>query len=96
MKHIKELIKQCELFRNEQLTKSKEEIYDKFYTIRFYEEIKEYLISFLDYDEDSCEVKELEEVLRNRSMSELFDDFLSYEYSSIDNWESLRDFLEMK
>lgn len=95
MTHIEKLIKECDEFKKEQIRKPKEQIYDNYNEIRFYEEIKEYLFSHLYYQYTEDDIKQLEKSLRNRSMSVLYDDFLKLEYSSIENWEKIEDFLNM-
>lgn len=79
-------------FRAEELKKTKEQIFDDYYQIHFYSELKEFfdVEATNDLSENCyrCLAKEDKNVLPL-----LYDYYLSDEYASIDNWESISDFI---
>lgn len=78
-------------FRKEELQKSKEQIFDDYYRIHVYEELKEFLTAEepqMDEKHYRCLAADGKSVL-----SLLYDDYLDREYSSITTWEDIRDFV---
>ena len=79
-------------FRAEELEKTKEQIFYDYYQIHFYSELKEFFNVEARNDlSENCYrylAKEGKNVLPL-----LYDYYLSDEYASIDNWESISDFI---
>lgn len=84
--------KEFEDFEKEMMTKTKQEIFNENYKIRFFSEINYFLqendgageyLEELDYNEELFESKYFIETL--------YDYFLSCEYASINNWDDLED-----
>lgn len=80
-------------FKTAELQKSKEEIYDDNYKIRFYIEMYEYFTankenSFLNVNLCKCLINDSPNII-----SELYDYYLSNEYASITTWEDINEMI---
>ena len=75
----------------DEMKKSKEEIFYDNYRIHFYVELRDFLMSDNDLDDEYYEKLASE---KDSLLALLYDDFLDREYSSINNWEDTTDFLE--
>ena len=95
MENIKRLIKECDEFKKEQLKKPKEEIYENYYKIRFYEEIKQYLEArLIPEDFPEYEIESLIEAIKGKSMKLLYSEFIKNDGSSIETWDGIREFFD--
>ena len=83
--------KEYKSFFEDEMKKSKEEIFYDNYRIHFYVELRDFLMSDNDLDDEYYEKLASE---KDSLLALLYDDFLDREYSSINNWEDTTDFLE--
>lgn len=78
-------------FRETELKKPKEQIYEDYYKIHVYEELKEFLLA-QEPQMDDAHYRSL--AADGKSvLALLYDDYLSREYSSITTWEDICDFV---
>lgn len=87
---VKRVTDEFDLFYAKEMNKTKGQIFDDFYEIHFYNEMKDFLTSecvscYLDEDEFECLYKDGDEVLAN-----LYSYYLKQEYASINNWDDIR------
>ena len=88
--------KELNVFKAEELKKTKEQIFEDYYKIRFFVELFEYLTSdgaeqlFEDESED-----EMKKLLANQDhvIHDLYNFFLDCEFSSIENWNGIEDLI---
>ena len=82
--------KEFEEFKQEELSKDKEEIFKDNYPIRFYDEIHEFLIC-----ESALKTCELEVIASEgtKFIGLLYDFYLDREYASISTWEEITDMI---
>ena len=79
-------------FFSEELAKSKEDIFCNAYKINFYTSLHDYLTNKEDLDKGVCKAlcKEGENVI-----DLLYDDFIDTDYSSINTWDDIDDFISL-
>lgn len=77
-------------FKDDELEKSKEEIFEDNYKIRFFDEMHEFLIS-----ENLLQSYELSVIAKHGTafISHLYDFYLGSEYAAITNWEEVVDMI---
>lgn len=90
----KNLEKEYEDFKEKMLTKNKEEIYNSFYKIRFFENMHDFL-SVLEELETVFDLETAIEVLSKNTLEELYDDFIDMEEVSISGYSKIIEFLEL-
>ncbi len=80
-------------FKKYQLSRTKEQIFDNFYQIHFYDELHNYLV-FCD-DEYFLDKKHCKALYEDKGhiLSSLYDYYLKDEYSSINSYEDVEDLL---
>lgn len=91
-KEVQESVKQeFDEFRADMLTRTKEEIFNNNYGIRFYTELHAFLTS--EYIGDHLDDKNMEGLYQDKGaiLSELYSYYLHEEYSSINNWGDTAD-----
>ena len=81
-------------FKEKMLGKSKEEIFGSNYEIRFYDEMKEFFTGCGSESLKDHTVKVLVS-LGNNLLSLLYVEYLSREYSSINSWDDICDWLDL-
>ena len=86
---IKKLVLECETFYNNQLKRTKKEIYENCYQINFYESMRDYFETRI-FNENTQDI--LEEIFPT-SMEELYNCYKKNEYASVDNFELIEEFL---
>lgn len=80
-------------FKSKQLNLNPEQIFDNACRIHFYKEIYNYIIGN-DFSEDYNwrDIKKL--AICSQIISLLYDEYLSKEHLSVDNWECIREIIE--
>ena len=86
---IRKLNDEYEAFRNEELSKTKEEIFDDASKINFYFELYNYFLEYELLDEDITKL--LSEM--DYPLAFLWDEYLGMEGYTIGNWEEIDNFL---
>lgn len=80
-----------ERFKETQLKKSKEQIYDDSYKINFYSEMYQFFTECEDIGEDVCEF--LCEDCDDNILDILYKEYLDMEYASVANWDDITEFV---
>ena len=78
-------------FKENELQKSKEEIFKDYYEIHFYEELS----NFISCGEDILDERHFKCLSKDKGhiLSSLYDYFLKQEYASISNYEDIEEFV---
>jgi len=86
--------KSFEEFKQKMLEKSKEDIFDSNYEIRFYDEMKEFFIGAGSGTLKEHTVQVLSSLGKDL-LPKLYEEFLDREYSSINSWDDICDWLDL-
>ena len=86
---IRRLSDEYEEFRKDELSKSKEEIFDDASRINFYFEVYNYFLECRELDEEVTKLLSS----KDEPMSFLWDEYLSMDGASIGTWDDMDEFL---